>query len=217
MADYPADLSGNKFSITKPSIYQTLQDFIADYNKEVDDVQSYINDLKDKIDAITSDDSDVAEKIQKLKDIIDKADTELDLVGAIDKIADILNTINLIVRKRVTVNTDNGIVEVDITDLGFSSVDDYEVVATPAATLADGSVNPAVLAVEKVDEKTFKLHAFDRRNFVETSPYYKDGATQDDDGNYTKAFDASIAVIGNKEFINLKISTVDDGETTIGG
>jgi len=217
MADYPADLSGNKFSITKPSIYQTLQDFIANYNKEVDDVQSYINDLKDKIDAITSDDSDVAEKIQKLKDIIDKADTELDLVGAIDKIADILNTINLIVRKRVTVNTDNGIVEVDITDLGFSSVDDYEVVATPAATLADGSVNPAVLAVEKVDEKTFKLHAFDRRNFVETSPYYKDGATQDDDGNYTKAFDASIAVIGNKEFINLKISTVDDGETTIGG
>ena len=217
MADYPADLSGNKFSITKPSIYQTLQDFIANYNKEVDDVQSYINDLKDKIDAITSDDSDVAEKIQKLKDIIDKADTELDLVGAIDKIADILNTINLIVRKRVTVNTNNGIVEVDITDLGFSNVDDYEVVATPAATLADGSVNPAVLAVEKVDEKTFKLHAFDRRNFVETSPYYKDGATQDDDGNYTKAFDASIAVIGNKEFINLKISTVDDGETTIGG
>ena len=217
MADYPADLSGNKFSITKPSIYQTLQDFIANYNKEVDDVQSYINDLKDKIDAITSDDSDVAEKIQKLKDIIDKADTELDLVGAIDKIADILNTINLIVRKRVTVNTDNGIVEVDITDLGFSSVDDYEVVATPAATLADGSVNPAVLAVEKVDEKTFKLHAFDRRNFVETNPYYKDGATKDDDGNYTKAFDASIAVIGNKEFINLKISTVDDGETTIGG
>jgi len=217
MAGYPADLSGNKFGITKPSIYQTLQDFVANYNKEVDDVQNYINDLKDKIDALSSDDEDIAERIQKLKDIIDKADTELDIVGAIDKIADILNTINLVVRKKVTINTDNGIVEVDITDLGFSSVDDYEVVATPAATLADGTINPAVLAVEKIDEKTFKLHAFDRRNFVETDPYYTDGSTQDDDGNYTKAFDASIAVIGNKEFISLNISTVDDGKTTIGG
>ncbi len=217
MANYPADLSGNKFSITKPSIYQTLQDFIANYNKEVDDVQNYINDLKDKIDALTSNDDDIAEKIQKLKDIIDKAGTELDLVGAIDKIADILNTINLIVRKRVTINSDSGIVEVDIAELGFSSIDDYEVVATPAAMLADGSVNPAVLAVEKVNEKTFKLHAFDRRNFVETSPYYIEGATKDDDGNYPKAFEASIAIIGNKEFISLNIPTVEDGETTIGG
>ena len=100
---YPADLSGLKFSITSPNIYQTIQDFIAKYNDLDTNVQDYINDLKSKIDALEqASDVDIQElqdAIAKIKDAIDKANSELDIVGAIDTIADILNKTKLTTTK----------------------------------------------------------------------------------------------------------------------
>jgi len=209
---YPADLSGLKFSITSPNIYQTIQDFIAKYNDLDTSVQDYINDLKSKIDALEqASDVDIQElqdAIAKIKDAIDKANSELDIVGAIDTIADILNKTKLTTTKRVVFNSDTGKVEVDISDFGFNDASAYEVFATPDALTSDGSVNPAVVAVKKIDGTKFELHAFDRRNFVEVSPYYTEGATAQDDGNggttYPKAFEVVVGVVYGFEPINLQ-------------
>jgi hypothetical protein len=229
--EYPVDLSGNKITLQEPDyskgIFKVIQKLVSDlndlssvHNELTEDTQEIVNDLKDKIDALEEatdvDVEELQESINKLKSILDDADTELDIVGTLDVLADELNARETIVKKRVLFNSDTGKVAVDISDFNFENKDDYEVLVSAEALTQNGNVNPAVVAFNKKDEKTFEVYAYDRRKFVEVNPAYVDGAEQDDDGNYPNAFGVVVGIMYKRPIISRSIKTVDDKEATIG-
>ena len=90
--EYPVDLSGNKITLQEPDyskgIFKVIQKLVSDlndlssvHNELTEDTQEIVNDLKDKIDALEEatdvDVEELQESINKLKSILDDADTEL--------------------------------------------------------------------------------------------------------------------------------------------
>ena len=234
MADttkYPVDLSSLKTSFTEPDytkgVLATVKELYGDLDKLSTshtgltvETQTLVNDLKSKLDALTQaehiDIQKVQEAIGKVKNIIDAADSVLDIVGTLDALADELNARQSVVRKEVQFTSSSGKVTVDISDLKLKSVDDYSAVVSPDALLANGDLNPATLRTRKVDEKTIEITAQDLRQFFESNPLFTDGGVQDKDGKYPKSFPFTLAIMFQRPLIERTIKTVDGKDAKIG-
>jgi hypothetical protein len=201
-------------------LYDKLTALSNSHNSLTDSTQEIVNDLKDKIDALEQatdvDLDELQSSIDKLKNILDNANDELDVIGTLDALADELNARESIVKQKVLFNSDTGKVAVDVSNFGFSSVDDYEVLVSTEALTASGAINPAVVAFKKADENSFEVYAYDRRKFVEVNPAYTDGAEQDNDGNYPNAFNVVIGIMYQRPLISRQIATTNDNTATIG-
>ena len=233
MADikYPVDLSSLKVSFKEPDYAQgvlaTVKELYGDLDKLsqnhsglTDETQSLVNDLKAQLDALTQaehlDIQKVQEAIGKVKNIIDAADSVLDIVGTLDALADELNARQSVVRKEVQFTSSSGKVTVDISDLKLKKADDYSVIVSAESILANGDLNPAALRTRKVDEKTIEIVAQDVRQFFEANPLYTDGGVQAKDGTYPKSFTFTLAIMYQRPEISRTIKTVDGKEAKIG-
>ena len=233
MADikYPVDLSALKVSFKEPDYAQgvlaTVKELYADLDKLsqnhsglTDETQTLVNDLKAQLDALTKaehlDIQKVTEAVEKVKNIIDAADSVLDIIGTLDVLADELNARESIVRKEVQFTSSSGKVTVDISDLKLKSVNDYSVVVSADSVLANGDLNPSVLRTRKVDEKTIEIVAQDVRQFFEANPLYTDGGVQAKDGTYPKSFSFTLAIMYKRPEISRVIKTVDGKTAQIG-
>ena len=228
---YPVDFSGEIATYVAPdyskgvlaslqAVFGDLQDLAGKHNSLDKKTQDAINDLKKQLDALAElekiDVEKLSEYIEKLRKIIDAVDSSLDIMGTLDLLADELNARESIIRKEVVFNSSSGKITVDISDLNLSSKDDYTVLVSPDALLANGDLNPAVLRVNKVDEKTFEIIGQDSRQFFEVNPLYTDGGTQDEDGNYPKSFVFNLGIIFKRPAISRVISSTYDGSATVG-
>jgi len=228
---FPVDFSGEITSFVTPDyskgvlsslqeVFADLQDLSGKHNSLDTKTQDAINSLKEQLDALAAleklDVETLTEYIEKIKNIIDAVDSALDIMGTLDLLADEINARESIVRKEVVFTSSSGVVTVDITDLALTSRDDYTVLVSADANLVDGGLNPAVLRVNKIDEKTFEIIAQDSRQFFEVNPLYTDGGTQDDNGVYPKSFTFHLGVIYNRPAISRVIGSVNGTETTVG-
>jgi len=228
---YPVDLSQLKVTFKEPDyakgVLATVKELYADLDKLAkshsgltDETQALVNDLKAQLDALANaeklDIQKVTEALNKVKDIIDAADSVLDIIGTLDVLADELNARESIVRKEVQFTSSSGKVTVDISDLKLKSIDDYSVVVSVDSVLANGELNPAVLRTRKVDEKTIEITAQDLRQFFEANPLYTDGGVQAKDGTYPKSFSFTLGIIYKRPAISRVIKTVDGKTAEIG-
>jgi len=230
-ATYPVDLSNELVTITAPDYSQgmlnSLKAVVADistvataHNSLDTKTQETLNDLKSKIDALSSleklDVDAVTGYIEKLRSLIDTVDSDLDITGMLDLLADELNSREVTVKKEVTFTSATGKALVDVTSLGFTAVTDYTVVVSADSVLTDGSLNPAVLRTRKQDASTIEITAQDTRSFFEVNPLYTDGGTTDANGGFPKSFNYSMIISYKKPTISKTINSVNGTTTTVG-
>ena len=212
------DLSGDKVTLNavdySVGIYKTVQNLvsniqnIADKHNALDsDVENALNDLQSQVDNINetldADLDDINAKITALKEILGEGDTEdqfLDVIDIVNQLVDAINAIKKNDAYSYLFNSDTGEVEVDLSAYGFTSADEYNVLVA----MNGDFMAPVTLQVAKVDEKTAKIIARDLRQFAELNVKYTEGAEQDDNGNYPKAFPFTILVNYEKTLINKK-------------
>jgi len=212
------DLSNDKVTLNpvdyKKGIYGTIQDLVtnlqlvADKHNALDtDVETSLNNLQKQIDDLNSLSQEeidaLQDKIKALKELLgegDEKDNFLDVIDIVNKLVDSINAIRKNDTYSYLFNSDTGEVSVDLSTYGFTSKDDYEILVA----MNGDYMAPVTLQVAKVDKKTSKVIARDLRHFAELNVKYTDGAEQDSQGNYPKAFPFTILVSYNKELISKK-------------
>ena len=212
------DLSGDKITLNPvdytQGIFKTVQTLVANLNDLADkhndldtDVENALNDLQSQVDnindALDADLDEINDKITALKEILGQGDTEdqfLDVIDIVNKLVDAINALKKNDTYTYLFNSDTGEVTIDLSAYGFGSSDEYQLlVAMNGEYMA-----PITLQAAKVDEKTAKVIARDLRHFAELNVKYTEGAEQDDDGNYPKAFPFTILVSYNKVMVDKK-------------
>jgi len=212
------DLSNDKVTLNpvdyKKGIYGTIQDLVANLQLVADkhnaldsDVEASLNNLQKQIDDLNSLSQEEIEalqdKIKALKELLGEGDEEdnfLDVIDIVNKLVDNINAIRKNDTYSYLFNSNTGEVSVDLSAYGFTSKDDYEILVA----MNGDYMAPVTLQAAKVDEKTSKIIARDLRHFAELNVKYTDGAEQDSQGNYPKAFPFTILVSYNKELISKK-------------
>ena len=121
------------------------------HNSLTDEVEATFTDLKDFLDkSQLADDVDINkinETLTAVNNLLSEAGAGANILAGIGQIYAELNRREETKTLEVVVNTATGILEVDLSSFGFSSVTDYSLQATHYGRV------PVTVSVEKVDEK----------------------------------------------------------------